>query len=75
RPHWPHTPLARARLIVSGQTLGADGRPSEVPSQVITANPLGNETPATPSCVLEGDELSLRQKGSVGETLKGLPGV
>lgn len=64
RPLWPLTPLALACLIVSGETLGADGRPSELPSQVITANPLGNESPATPSSVLEGDELTLRQKGS-----------
>ena len=75
RPLWPLTPLALACLIVSGETLGADGRPSELPSQVITANPLGNESPATPSSVLEGDELTLRQKGSLGETLNGLPGV
>ncbi len=74
RPLWPLTPLALACLIVSGETLGADGRPSELPSQVITANPLGNESPATPSSVLEGDELTLRQKGSLGETLNGLPG-
>lgn len=75
RPLWPLTPLALACLIVSGETLGADGRTSELPSQVITANPLGNESPATPSSVLEGDELTLRQKGSLGETLNGLPGV
>ena len=71
RPLWPLTPLALACLVVSGETLGADGRPSELPSQVITANPLGNESPATPSSVLEGDELTLRQKGSLGETLNG----
>ena len=61
-PLWPLTPLALACLIVSGETLGADGRPSELPSQVITANPLGNESPATPSSVLEGDELVQRRE-------------
>ena len=30
RPLWPLTPLALACLIVSGETLGADGRPTQV---------------------------------------------
>ena len=49
RPLWPLTPLALACLIVSGETLGADGRPSELPSQVITANPLATNLPPRPA--------------------------
>ena len=43
--------------------------------QVITANPLGSSVLAAPSTVLEGDRLTLAQKGSLGETLNGQPGV
>lgn len=47
----------------------------ELPPQVITANPLGSAQLAAPSTVLEGDQLTLEQKGSLGETLNKQPGV
>jgi iron complex outermembrane receptor protein len=43
--------------------------------EVITANPLGSEQTALPATVLAGDDLTLQQKGSLGETLNRLPGV
>lgn len=71
-PRWPLAPLTLALFAVPAL---ADTRPAELQPQVITANPLGEVQPAAPSSVLQGDELTLRQKGSLGETLDGLPGV
>jgi iron complex outermembrane receptor protein len=63
------TPLAAALLIAS-PAYAIDLQP-----QVITANPLGSAQLASPSTVLEGDSLTLQQKGSLGETLNKQPGV
>ena len=63
------TPLATALLIAS---------PSyalELEQQTITANPLDSDQLASPTTVLTGDELTLQQKGSLGETLNKQPGV
>jgi iron complex outermembrane receptor protein len=43
--------------------------------QVITANPLGNDALASPTSILAGDVLTLRQAGQLGDALDGLPGV
>jgi iron complex outermembrane receptor protein len=67
---WHLTPLVAAVICTS-----ASAAPLELDSQVITANPLGNSDLATPNNVLEGDELTFKQKGSLGESLKGEPGV
>jgi iron complex outermembrane recepter protein len=45
------------------------------PPIVITGNPLGDATVATPTTVLSGSGLLLRRGSSLGETLAGLPGV
>ncbi|MFJ4372080.1 TonB-dependent receptor [Pseudomonas japonica] len=66
----PLSPLAVALWLASTSTQALELQP-----QVITANPLGNAQLATPSSVLEGDRLLLEQKGSLGETLNGEPGV
>ncbi|SDK13263.1 iron complex outermembrane recepter protein [Pseudomonas delhiensis] len=71
-PRWPLAPLTLALFAVPAL---ADTRPAALPDHVITANPLGEVQPAAPSSVLQGDALTLRQKGSLGETLDGLPGV
>lgn len=71
-PRWPLAPLTLALFAVPAL---ADTRPAALPDQVITANPLGEVQPAAPNSVLQGDDLTLRQKGSLGETLDGLPGV
>jgi iron complex outermembrane receptor protein len=42
---------------------------------VVTGNPLGSDTLASPSTVLEGKGLDLRRAGSLGATLDGLPGI
>ncbi|WP_255469087.1 TonB-dependent receptor [Achromobacter sp. UMC46] len=42
---------------------------------VITANPLGSDAVASPTTVLQGQELDLRRGSNLGETLNGLPGV
>jgi iron complex outermembrane receptor protein len=63
------SPLAAALLIAS------PAYAIELEQQVITANPLGSDQFASPSTVLTGDELTLQQKGSLGETLNKQPGV
>ncbi|MBK5536821.1 TonB-dependent receptor [Pseudomonas sp. TH07] len=66
---WRLSPLSAALLIAS------QAHAVELPPQVITANPLGSAQLAAPSTVLEGDQLTLEQKGSLGETLNKQPGV
>lgn len=66
---WHLTPLAAALLMASPVYA------IEVEPQIITANPLGGDQLASPSTVLTGDELTLQQKGSLGETLNKQPGV
>lgn len=66
------SPLAGALLIAS--PVQAEQALNLAP-QVITANPLGNTTLASPTTVLEGDALTLSQKGSLGETLNKQPGI
>ncbi|AZD56749.1 Zinc-regulated outer membrane receptor [Pseudomonas chlororaphis subsp. aurantiaca] len=66
---WCLTPLSAALLLAS------QAHALELQPQVITANPLGSQQTAAPSTVLEGDELTLQQQGSLGETLNKQPGV
>lgn len=66
---WRLTPLCAALL------LGSQAHALELQPQVITANPLGSQQTAAPSTVLEGDDLTLQQQGSLGETLNKQPGV
>ncbi len=47
----------------------------ELEQQTITANPLDSDQLASPTTVLTGDELTLQQKSSLGETLNNQPGV
>ncbi|MEB0206352.1 TonB-dependent receptor [Pseudomonas sp. CCC3.1] len=63
------TPLATALLITS------PAYALELQTQVITGNPLGSSQLAAPTTVLEGDDLTLQQQGSLGETLNKQPGV
>jgi len=66
---WRLTPLSAALLFTS------QAHALELQPQVITANPLGSQQTAAPSTVLEGDDLTLQQQGSLGETLNKQPGV
>jgi len=69
---WRLTPLATALLFASPSHAA---NTVDLQPQVITANPLGSDQLASPSTVLEGDRLTLLQKGSLGETLNKQPGV
>ncbi|MFF7708233.1 TonB-dependent receptor domain-containing protein [Pseudomonas sp. NPDC007930] len=69
---WRLAPLPLA-LLLAHNAHAADAL--ELNPQVITANPLGSQQVAAPTTVLEGDALTLEQKGSLGETLKNQPGV
>jgi iron complex outermembrane receptor protein len=53
---------------------GASGS-TRLPPVVVTGNPLRSSEIAAPVGVLSGDELVLRRGSSLGETLKGQPGV
>ena len=50
-------------------------RPAILAPVIVTGNPLGSNEIAAPISVLSGDELVLRRGSSLGETLKGQPGV
>ncbi|NBA94544.1 TonB-dependent receptor [Pseudomonas sp. R5(2019)] len=63
-------PLAAALLLASNPATALELQP-----QVVTANPLGSAQLAAPSTTLQGDDLTLAQKGSLGETLNNQPGV
>lgn len=62
-------------MFVAAQTQVQASEALEFGSEAITANPLGSEQSALPATVLAGDDLTLQQKGSLGETLNRLPGV
>ena len=66
---WRLTPLAAALWVATSANA------VELEQQTITANPLGSDQVASPSTVLTGDQLTLQQKGSLGETLNKQPGV
>ena len=54
---WRLSPLAAALLI------GSQAHALELPPQVVTGNPLGSEQLASPTTVLEGDDLGLQFQG------------
>jgi len=62
-----------AAVFVATQVQAAEAL--DLAPEVITANPLGSTQMASPATVLSGDDLTLQQKGSLGETLNRLPGV
>jgi len=68
---WPLSALAAALSVPMAQAADTVA----LQPVVVTANPLGSEQSATPSTVLNGDELTFAQKGSLGETLAHEPGV
>ncbi|HEY0296705.1 MAG TPA: TonB-dependent receptor [Bordetella sp.] len=76
-----YTPLTLACLLAwSPGARAQDQPPAAAPaatleSVVVTGNPLGNDTIAQPTTVLEGRGLDLRRSATLGETLNGLPGV
>ncbi|MGH8817305.1 MAG: TonB-dependent receptor plug domain-containing protein, partial [Achromobacter pestifer] len=74
-------PLALACLYALPLALPAAARAQAAPDTatlspvIITANPLGSDALASPSTILQGQELDLRRGSNLGETLNGLPGV
>jgi iron complex outermembrane recepter protein len=58
-------------------TTSSQAQPSETTLApiTVTANPLGNAQVAAPVSTLGGDVLVLRRASSLGETIKGMPGV
>lgn len=79
RQRAPLTAIAFAITSIPASLLAQTAPPAPapvtLPSVVVTGNPLGSTSIATPSTVLSGDELVLRRGSSLGETLDGLPGV
>ncbi|BAP43315.1 TonB-dependent outermembrane receptor [Pseudomonas sp. StFLB209] len=72
-----HLPVltALAAALLAAQPLFAAQTAVTLDPQVITANPLGSDALASPTSVVEGDDLTLRQSAQLGETLNKLPGV
>ncbi|HAB02679.1 MAG TPA: TonB-dependent receptor, partial [Pseudomonas sp.] len=70
-----HNPLRLPPLAAALWLPPLPSHAVELQPQVITANPLGNAQLATPSTVLEGDDLLQQQHASLGETLNKQPGV
>lgn len=61
----------------TASTPAAPGSPTELPSVVVTGNPLGSELfeLATPISVLGGRDLFQQRRSTLGEMVNGLPGV
>ncbi|MFR0674817.1 TonB-dependent receptor [Enterobacterales bacterium AW_CKDN230030176-1A_HGKHYDSX7] len=71
----PALSLRLSRLAAALYLASLSVQAVELEPQVITANPLGNRQLASPSTVLEGDDLTQQQHGSLGETLNRQPGI
>lgn len=74
---FPPLPTAAAVLALLAGT-GAWAQSAEAPSLapvVVTGNPLGATELIAPAAQYSGDELLLRSKSTLGETLDGTPGV
>lgn len=78
-PHIPYSavgvavPLALLSLLAT--TAAAQTAVPTLQEVTVTGNPLGRADLAAPTTRLQGDELTLRAKPTLGETLDGLPGV
>lgn len=53
----------------------ASAQSSSLNEVTITGNPLGRSELVAPTTQLQGDDLTLRARPTLGETLDGLPGV
>ncbi|NYT25618.1 TonB-dependent receptor [Alcaligenaceae bacterium] len=76
-------PLTLALLVASAPYAHAQTATAPVPPVqsldriIVTANPLGldSDSLTTPASVLQGEVLTLRRRGTLGELLEGEPGV
>lgn len=69
----PLSTLATALIIAFSSQVSAVE--TTLPTIVVTGNPLARDVTTSAVSVLQGSALWLRQAGSLGETLDGLPGV
>ncbi|VFR42837.1 Zinc-regulated outer membrane receptor [plant metagenome] len=75
------TPLAAALAVAFAAPAMAQDNPAAPVRQLapvtVSASPLATDADnmATPSAVMEGDALTLRRKGTLGDTLDGEPGI
>jgi iron complex outermembrane receptor protein len=72
--------LATLAASAQAQTAGkppSGGTPTQLPPVVVTGNPLGSDTfeLVQPTSVLDGRDLMINRKSTLGETLSELPGV
>lgn len=69
--------LATLALAVTcgGSLAHAAKQETAADTVLITGNPMGRDSATAPATVLQGDALSLRRAGTLGDTLDGLPGV
>ncbi len=74
-PHFSRGAIAAAVSLACLSQAWAQSDPGTLKEVTVTGNPLGTAEPVAPTTRLEGDELTLRRKGTLGQTLDGLPGV
>ncbi len=78
-----HHTLSRSAIAVAILSLGvcpafpvaAQTAAPTLKEVTVTGNPLGGNDVVSPTTQLKGDDLTLRAKSTLGETLDGLPGV
>lgn len=74
-PHFSRGALAAAVSCACLSGAWAQSDTATLKEVTVTGNPLGSADAVAPTTRLEGDELTLRRQGTLGQTLDGLPGV
>lgn len=66
-----------AHAATAHAQVGSTTSPATLPEVIVTGNPLGSDLfeLAAPVSVLQGDDLFLQRKSTLGETLESLPGI
>ena len=74
-PHVSRGAIAAAVSLACLSPAWAQSDAATLKEVTVTGNPLGSADAVAPTTRLEGDELTLRRQGTLGQTLDGLPGV
>ena len=74
-PHFSRGAIAAAVALACLSSVWAQSESATLKEVTVTGNPLGTADAVVPTARLEGDALTLRRQGTLGQTLDGLPGV
>lgn len=74
-PHFSRGAIAAAVSCACLANCWAQSDAATLQEVTVTGNPLGSADAVAPTTRLEGDALTLRRQGTLGQTLDGLPGV